>query len=189
MDMISSKIFFTGDFVQKSLSDWIASDLPITAVFGDLTEAPGDCDFIFVGNKAERTIEMMDLLQTNTIRIKVEHQCIEDAAATLLSALYGDIFVGMDWQDVHSALSGEGEPATYLGGLSEDELFQNKTLYEKAKGLFLYALAPKDSTLEGIDKATRRFSDFLSSDVNFVWTFSFDENLKDPMYSLFVKNS
>ena len=183
------KIFFAGDFVFELLFHVVSSALePVTAIFGAPKEATDDCDFIFIGNKTENTIEIIDPQQSNTIKVKVERQSIEEAVSVLFIALYGEIFVGMDWQDLYLALSGGQEPVLFLGGLSESELFQSKAKYEKAEGLFLHISVPADIGLDTINEVTIKFSDFLIPDANVVWTFSFDENLKESVYSLFVKN-
>ena len=55
------KIFFAGDFDARQLSRAIDSALdPVNAVFGDRADAPDDCECIFIGDKTEGLIEIVD---------------------------------------------------------------------------------------------------------------------------------
>ena len=76
----------------------------------------------------------------------------------------------------------------YIGGVTKKELLQIKAKYENAKGIFLYIKANTDATLDEGDKDVRECFDFLKPDVDFVWTLSFDKNLKDTTYYIFIKN-
>ncbi len=189
--MNHTKILFKGYFDPAPLADVIASirTEQITAVFDGDDETHDGYDFVFICNKAKNTFEIIDAGNLHTVKIKIENQSIENAISILLTAMYGETYVGIDWKDMYLALFDEQEAALFIGGISENELFGLKDKYKNTKGAFLHITMPINATLEFADEVTRRFANCLHPDADFAWTLTFKENLTENVFDLFIRKN
>ena len=184
-----AKLFFAGDFDRSVISKTInsLSSEKITATFDKNHPALSNYDFIFIADKSLSSLEVISPTFPLTLKIDVKRSSVNNAAVILLNSLYGKIYIGMDWYDIYSALSGGEKPIKYIGNLSESDLLALKKEFKNASGAFLYICLPVNSTLEYSNKLSQDFSNILNNEAALIWTITFDDKLTQAVGNVFIR--